>query len=149
MGISSWYDVSTGQERTGMTIVGGTNTFSLIIDSNAGSTLNGGSLEAGDYTRIGVSVPILGWSSSVQMSDGYDGRVVAAKMALSADVSGVNGSAALPFNTVGFDTTGSFNTSTNKYKIPVSGTYRISAHVRYTTLSAQAEVGIPLILDVS
>lgn len=103
----------------------------------------------GDTYLANFSVPILGWSSSTQVSDGYDGRDVAAKVTMSADQTGVSGAAALPFNTISLDTTGSFNTSTYKFKAPSSGNYRVSAHVRFSSLSANAEAGIPLFVDGS
>ena len=70
-------------------------------------------------------VPISGWSSSVQVSDGYDGRIIAAKY------TGVTtGSIGAAFNTTTyptkvFDTTNSYSGGT--YTVPSAGIYRISA----------------------
>lgn len=124
----------------------GATTVRFITNNGIGADLVGSDFGSGIVDGW-FEVDILGWSSSVQVSDGYDGRVVAARATLSADVTGVSGSAVLPFNTVGFDSTGSFNTITNSYKIPSSGIYRITAHVRFTTLSTNAEMGIPLLLN--
>lgn len=79
---------------------------------------------ASDAVNIRYSVPISGWSSSTQVSDGYDGRLivfkgkVASNQALTANVTN------LPLTAV-FDSTNSFSTAT--YTVPSSGTYRISA----------------------
>jgi hypothetical protein len=76
-------------------------------------------------------VPIVGWSSNVQMSNDTDTRVVAASAYLSTSAAYTNDTV-LVFNTVNYDTHGAYNSSTGIYTIPVSGFYE----TRFMTLSA-------------
>lgn len=87
---------------------------------------------SGDRGRYTVSgIPILGWSSSVQMSDQTDTRVVAAKVNNSTIGSLANAvETVLPFPTVVSDTHAGWSTSTNRYTISVAGKYRLSANAR-------------------
>ena len=97
-------------------------------------TLTGG---IGQATSLYALVPIAGWSSTVQMSNDTDTRVVAAKyrstttQALSASVA-----ALISTPSAVFDTHGSFNTSTNRFTCPVPGYYRISAKAAYISTAA-------------
>ncbi len=71
-------------------------------------------------------VPIAGWSSSVQMSDNADARVVAASYGLTTGYTpGAN--AVIKYDTKLFDTHSAYSVSTGLYTVPVSGYYRISA----------------------
>jgi hypothetical protein len=78
-----------------------------------------------DVIRGGFRLPIAGLSSSVQMSNDTDTRVVAAKIRHT-------GTQACPafgpisFNTTVFDTHSAWNNPTNAYIIPVSGVWEIS-----------------------
>lgn len=78
----------------------------------------------GDYIQYEVTYPVLGWSSSVQMSDSYDGRVIdfvgyiGSATALTANVTN------LPLTTVK-DATGSWTGST--YIIRSPGDYEFTA----------------------
>lgn len=51
-------------------------TTSKIAFTNGSATALGSDFQAGTVWTATVTVPIQGWSSSVQMSDGYDGRQV-------------------------------------------------------------------------
>jgi hypothetical protein len=79
------------------------------------------------YVNVNFAVPILGWSSSVQVSDGYDGRVVSflgsgtgSTQSLTANVTNIS------FTSVA-DKTNSWTGST--YVVPSAGDYNISAFV--------------------
>lgn len=77
-----------------------------------------------------AKVPILGWSSSVQMSDSADTRVVSfeAQPSLPTGMPASNGVVGtLIYGTVVNDTHGSYNPSTGIYTVPVDGFYNISA----------------------
>lgn len=84
---------------------------------------------SGDAVTFTARFPIVGWSSSVQMSNDTDTRVVAAKYTTSATTSFGNGtySSAFPYATLVFDTHGAMNASTGVYTVPVPGIYRVSA----------------------
>lgn len=74
-------------------------------------------------------VPILGWGSTVIMSNDTDTRVVAAKGTSSTATAFGNGiySAAIPYANNTFDTHGAMNFATGVYTVPVAGIYRVSA----------------------
>jgi len=103
-----------------------------------------------DTVNVEFAVPIMGWSSSVQMSDNADTRAVAAYAYLTADQSGLNpnnSGVKVNFNTVapslssrGFDTHGAFNTSTFRYVVPVSGLYDVFGIIRLVGTNVLADV---------
>lgn len=70
-------------------------------------------------------IPILGWSSTVLMSNDTDTRVVSAVYSLSANSARTSGQTVI-FDTKTFDTHGAFSTSTGLFTCPVSGYYRIT-----------------------
>ena len=76
-----------------------------------------------------LRVPILGWSSSMQLSSDADTRVVSAKYNTVAGQSMANGASTLiDFGTKVRDTHGSVTTGGSwKFTIPVPGTYTVSA----------------------
>lgn len=81
---------------------------------------------------IYASIPIIGWSSSVQMSDGYDGRNVSTKMYPSANLTGLNPNASavkLNINTAIIDKVGGANTASNRIDVKTSGVYDIKAAI--------------------
>jgi hypothetical protein len=71
-----------------------------------------------------ASVPVSGWSSSVQVSSDTDTRVVAFSAYDGATVTATNTTVLLPIGTTDVDTHSA--RSSNTYVIPVSGFYRIS-----------------------
>lgn len=96
-----------------------------------------------DYIDFYATVAIVGWSSSVQMSDRTDTRVVTAQMngtpgsALSASFTDISGGGL----TKGFDTHNALTTSTGSYLVPVSGYYKASFNseiARTTGTASQA-----------
>lgn len=96
-------------------------------------------------------IPITGWSSSTQVSDGYDGRIIAARYYAStgASMGTLSGSFSdVTFNTREIDTTASFSGAT--YTIPSSGYYKFSGQI-YTNGSstANALVQTKLLVDGS
>lgn len=90
-------------------------------------------LNTGEYGSFEFRVPVTGWSSSVQMSNDTDTRVVAAKYGTS--VAGTMGTTA-PFrcDTKVFDTHGAVTSGAAwKYTAPVAGFYKITALVAVST----------------
>lgn len=72
-------------------------------------------------------VPILGWSSSVQMSDSADTRILAAKYTLAVSTSITSGSP-INFATKVEDTHGAVTTGASwKFTAPISGLYSVTA----------------------
>jgi hypothetical protein len=76
-------------------------------------------------------VPILGWSSTVQMSNDTDTRVVAARYSFSGSHTTNDAFQALPTPSVSFDTHGALNTSNGTFTVPVSGVYRAAAKIGF------------------
>lgn len=81
-----------------------------------------------EQISFSITIPVLGWSSSVLMSDNADTRVVAASFYRSTSQSiGTGGGATKwTFDSRQFDTHGAADTSNNRYNIPVAGTYRFT-----------------------
>ncbi len=87
---------------------------------------------ASDYVNGFIAVPITGWSSTVQMSDNADQRIVAARYTNTAGTSIANsGETAVPFATKDYDTHSAFVTDT--YTIPVAGFYKISCSMNFAS----------------
>lgn len=89
--------------------------------------LSGSSLaSSSEIISVEFQVPITGWSSSTQVSDGFDGRLIS--VVASNPTSSVTSTASdiTTWGTVTQDTTGSFNATTGVFTAPSSGTYDIS-----------------------
>lgn len=80
-------------------------------------------LVAGDVINASFKVPIVGWSSNVQMSNDTDTRVVMCK-ARGNPASASSGNVIIVPST-DFDTHGAYNTLTGRYTVPVSGFYKV------------------------
>jgi hypothetical protein len=104
-------------------------TIGIQVSSAGLTKLNASSIiTSGNILSFTASIPIEGWSSSVQTSDSADTRVVAARATKSADQSIVTtATTAVTWNTYTIDTHGGF--SGNTYTIPVSGVYKVAITV--------------------
>ena len=109
----------------------------------------GAALAAGDALEFSISdIPILGWSSSVQVSDGYDGRVIAANIFRATGTAAQsipnNTYTGVGFDTKTFDTTSSWVTSTtggsSYFLVPSAGYYRVGASVTFTANATNARI---------
>lgn len=90
---------------------------------------------ASDDVGFKFSVPILGWSSSVVMSNDAATNVVAARYTRSATASQSVTMTVLDYNTKVYDTHGAVTTGASwKFTAPVLGYYRVTA--AYSTSSA-------------
>lgn len=81
-----------------------------------------------------ASVPILGFSSSVQMSDDASTRIVAVQMGGAAV--GTAAQTPIIFPTVANDTHGAYNTTTGRYLVSVPGYYRVTLYALGGTIAA-------------
>jgi hypothetical protein len=114
--------------------------LSVIIDQT-GDFISNNIPSAGWWTSTGVNLfavkatlPIQGWSSSVKMSDGYDGREVVfiggvTTQTVATGTIEVPKILTLP---VARDTCACYNPSTGVFKVPSSGFYRISGRIGYS-----------------
>ena len=92
----------------------------------------------GHIFNVRIKAPISGWSSNAKMSEDFSGRDVVCSLNLSSSVSLSPGSGVytqLNYDSVGIDTTGSYNSSTYKYKIPESGYYDLDLGVYFASVS--------------
>jgi hypothetical protein len=88
-----------------------------------------------DQINAKLFVPIVGWSSTVQMSNDTDTRVVAVSYTATGATSTPNTTLTIPSTStaVTYDTHGSLNLSTAIYTVPVSGYYRVSALIGFSS----------------
>lgn len=111
-------------------------TFGVQSAASAGLTKqNGNAFTSSSKYSFELEVPIQGWSSSVQMSDKADTRVVA----FSANTSTTAATASSPFiyTTVVKDSHGAYSTSTGKFTAPIPGYYTFQFnHFTGATVSA-------------
>ena len=105
------------------------------------------SMASGDEIVVNVEVPIVGLSSSVQVSDGYDGRIVAgAAYRVTTNQTGVNpnnSQVKIQINGLGvnnLDTVGGFDLTNNRYVVKTSGTYRINAGIAVASTNVLANI---------
>lgn len=107
-------------------------TMGLQAASYAGSTKQNGNalLSSGQSVKCTVKVPISGWSSSVQMSDQTDTRVVdfvgyvASNQSITANTTNIN-------LTAYRDSHGAWNGS--QFTVPVAGDYLLGCNIPWTT----------------
>lgn len=103
--------------------------------TNAVSQTNPITFASGDRVDALVTVPITGWSSSVQMSDSADTRVVTALVTRTATQSIPNATnTKVQLNSVISDSHAAFDTSLNRYNILSSGYYDVSAFVLWNAV---------------
>lgn len=125
IGQAQWFDNGTARKIVGVTYNTTTNVTFEELTSSAGA-LTGPGFAASDTLSYFFHVPISGWSSSVQTSDQADTRVVA------FDASSPTGTYTSTTTKVtgwvkNLDTHNAFDSVNNRYVIPVSGNYKVSA----------------------
>ena len=88
---------------------------------------------SGDIQSLKFSVPILGWSSSVQTSDQTDTRVVALAAFKSTTQSVPNNTHTVVtgYDVAEVDTHAAFNPTTGVYTVPLPGKYKVDATVAF------------------
>lgn len=115
-------------------------TLGLVLN-NAGQVFtpqNGSTIAAsGNVLSIDALVPIAGWATSTQVSDSYDGRDISFKGGNADGTTFAASFTNIPFNTVSYDTTNSYNSGNGLWTCPKAGKYRIYAQLHlsagYTT----------------
>lgn len=127
--IGAAWSQSTTSKDVFITTTNGATTVRFIANNGVGGPINGSDFGTGIVDGW-FEVDILGWSSSVQMSDGYDGRVVAEGMSTTTATSVANGATQkVLLNSTMHSSHGGVNTSLNRIDIKTSGYVRVSASV--------------------
>lgn len=81
----------------------------------------------GDSTEITIRVPISGWSSNVQFSEDFDGRVLAARGYKTSTQTINNGNTdLLNWEAVSFDKNSSIDLTAERFTAKVSGLYQVN-----------------------
>ncbi len=140
----SWYDDAgssgTLDDNFGPIAYDSTTTIGFRIPNTSNRFLTN-VMTTNDTFSYSFSVPIVGWSSSTQMSDSASTRVVA--FDASSPTSTHNSSTAKVTGWVkNVDTHGAFDSVNNRYIAPVSGNYRISASMAINNTVLQTSVFI-------
>ncbi len=152
LGVVSYYDSGTAQYFGAIQYLSATQVHLQIsrTDSAYGSSVDltpsSGSPAtpaSGDILTAKWEVPILGWSSNVQMSSDTDTRVVAMRAVLTTSQTGVT-SKVVPYNSATIDTHAGLNTTTGVYTVPVPGIYRVSATVLLGAMDGATDSRIEL-----
>lgn len=120
VGVGSHVGITTYATSTSVSVFGddGSGRFTATSPFTFGST---------DFVSIEFKVPILGWSSSVEVSSSADTRVVIAQG--TGDPASAGAGAPIIFPTVGYDTHGSYNTTTGRFTAPVPGFYKVYGQI--------------------
>lgn len=130
-GTFSYYGASNAN-LSGTIVYANTNTFNAFLATTASPFTATNMGTTGSQISLYAEIPILGWSSNSNMSSDTDTRVVAASATMSAasqTIASGSGGTTLAFNTVQYDSHGTFNTSTNAYTVPVSGYYKVYGYI--------------------
>lgn len=120
-----WYLFGTGSSSNLNIGIRATTTTSGFAYANGNAISN----SSGDTISFIATVPILGWSSSQQLSSDADTRVVAARYSTAAGQSISTGTITIiDYGTMSFDTHGAVTTGASwKYTAKVPGKYNVKA----------------------
>lgn len=112
-------------------VFGAVETYSGSNINNSLTSRNGDLIVAsGTIVSLKIRVPIAGWSSSQQLSQDADTRVVSARAYRSGDVSTSTGvETKIALNASTFDDVGGFDLVNNRYVAKVAGKYRASGSI--------------------
>jgi hypothetical protein len=137
LGVFQWTDSGTNF-RVGTVQYRTSTTYSFILDS-AADNIFANAFASGDILSWRATVPVSGFSSTVQMSSDTDTRVVSCSAYRSGTQTGVNPNNSLvkiSLNSVtasgakGWDTHGQMDVATNfRYTAPAPGYYRLSGAI--------------------
>lgn len=138
-GTGTWYDASADYNTLDVMYASDT-AVKCILDQDT-AFLQSSAIASGDEVNLIFQVPITGWSSSVQMSNDTDTRVVSLRA--SGDPASASSGNPVIFPTADYDTHGAYNTSTGRYTAPVSGIYQVYGYIN----SANAAVTVSIYVN--
>lgn len=143
LGIGQVLDTGTANYLVGNVGYASSSTVGVYVIGTA-ATYGGGSavnattpftFGSTDQVSVEFSGPITGWSSSVQMSDSADTRVVAVRVTNSTTSTVGTTPTKIPYANVTYDTHGAWNTA-GTFTAPVSGYYRVTVMLTTTALTS-------------
>ena len=102
----------------------------------------------GDQISYSYKVPIQGWSSSVQMSNDTDTRVVAGSFYATSSTTVNTTASTITYSGTSLDTHGVFSSGTT-YTVPVSGVYRIVSQALFNCTAFVATETVDLAVSVN
>jgi hypothetical protein len=108
-----------------------------VFANNGLSPLNGNNISTGQACSIDVMVPILGWSSGVQMSDVSSGRLITARLTKNGTQATAAGDNKLTSFTQTLDRMNGWDSTNNRYVFAEAGDYDIGAMIHQTSAAAQ------------
>jgi hypothetical protein len=107
---------------------------------------------SGDGLQINAQVPIVGWSSNVQISSDTDTRVVAFRATRATAQSmphNPSPSTTIQFDSIKYDSHSSWDSTNFLYRVPVSGVYEIYGELLLTFGGNFGEMRADLLIDGS
>lgn len=102
-------------------VTGSYNSGGAFVSDNTSNLFS-----AGATISVSFQVPIQGWATNTSVLSSGEGRVVAASITHTSNLSVTGGSAIVPTSVLK-DTHSAYNTSTGQYTCPVAGIYRVVA----------------------
>lgn len=108
------------------------NFLSTVNNSNRLLASNFTTTTTGSFS-YSFEVPILGWSSTVQMSSDTDTRVVSSQFGIGTSSLAHTAGAVIIYPTIHYDTHGAYNNSTGTWTCPVSGVYDFYSSEYYSS----------------
>jgi hypothetical protein len=145
VGSASVFMSGTSQEPDVSVVWSSTNTF-IIHDAATNQGFRGDDFLASTRIQLDFTYPVLGWSSNQVMSSDVGGREIAARVLKSTTQSITTTDTKIDFTTKDYDTTNSFDLSTDTYTIPESGVYDyfFSALISVTSYTSSGGVYLAL-----
>lgn len=135
------YDASAGTTYTGVTSVSSSTTITMETHGALGSVdeLIPITFALNDYIETLISVPILGQSSSVQMSDQTDTRVVAASITSTDTPTFATATTTkTTWSTTVRDTHGMVDLTNDRINVTVAGDYLVSMNYLFASIASTA-----------
>ena len=145
--VGRWKRVTSGASPTGSYVAGAAGhlyvtianpTILYFADTTVSNTYTNAAttsiINTSDGVNLDFDIPIVGWSSNSVMSQDTDTRIVVAEMSSTASTS-INNTTwtIVPFGTVVEDSHGAYSTGTNLYTVPVTGRYRITSLISWSS----------------
>lgn len=123
-----------------------------LTNADFSDTVPIASIASGDIIAGKFDYPVTGWSSSVQMSDGYDNRIVEAALDSNNTTTSIANNATSKitgFANPSIDTVGMVDVGNSRIIIKTAGTYNVYAFVRDQAKSMSTSSSVSLLVYVN